>query len=136
MPFQILLLLFIGIPILELALLFELHQKVGFISTVSLVFATGVLGAWLVRNQGLATLFEIQQRLRAGELPAPQLLEGIMILLAGAVLVTPGLATDTVGFLLLIPSCRRQLRYRLQKWIEKRIQHNYVHVDHNGPFFN
>ena len=89
-----------------------------------------------MRNQGLATLFEIQQRLRAGELPAPQLLEGIMILLAGAVLVTPGLATDTVGFPLLIPPCRRQFRHRLQKWIEKRIQHNYVHVDHNGPFFN
>ena len=135
MPFQILLLLFIGVPIFELALLFELHLKVGFLSTVMLVFATGILGAGLVKMQGVATLFEIQQRIRAGELPALQLIEGILILLAGAVLVTPGLATYTVGFLLLIPHIIRRIGRRLQHWIEQRIQQNYMHVQHEGPFF-
>ena len=71
MPLPPLLLIFIGLPILELVLLFEVHGIVGFLPTVLLVFATGIVGATLVRQQGIQTLFNIRQELALGNLPAP-----------------------------------------------------------------
>ncbi len=84
-----LLLIFIGVPILELVLLFEVHSILGFISTVLLVFATGIIGATLVRQQGIQTVVHIRQELALGNLPAPQMIDGIMILISGAFLITP-----------------------------------------------
>ncbi len=131
MPLPPLLLIFIGLPILELALLFEVHGVVGFLPTVLLVFATGIIGATLVRQQGLHTLQTIRRELNIGNLPAPQLMDGVMILVAGAFLVTPGLLTDTLGFALLIPAFRTWIRQTIINRLEKNIQGGFVEMRHH-----
>ena len=131
MPLSYLIALFIGLPIVELALLFELHGLVGFASTVLIVLVTGVVGATLVRRQGLAILLQIQHEMSVGNIPAPQVMDGVMILIAGALLVTPGLITDVTGFLLLVPFTRKYIRSWLQQKLEEKVRSGYIqmHVD-------
>lgn len=128
MPLSYLIVLFIGLPIIELVLLFELHGMVGFLPTVLLVLLTGVAGAALVRRQGLAILLTIQREMAVGNVPAPQMIDGVMVLLAGALLVTPGLLTDLSGFLLLIPFVREKIRFWLKKKLEEKVRSGYIQV--------
>ena len=129
MPLQYLIALFIGLPIIELALLFKLHGAVGFLPTVMLVLLTGIAGAALVRRQGVAILFEIQKETAKGNLPAPQMMDGVMILVAGAFLVTPGLITDTVGFALLVPFIRERIRFWLRDKLKQKLQNGSIQVN-------
>lgn len=131
MPLYYLIALFIGLPVVELALLIKLHGLVGLGPTILLVLLTGITGAALVRRQGIAILFSIQREMAEGNLPAPQMIDGIMVLLAGALLITPGLITDTVGFALLIPYVRAYIRGWLRKKLETKLRNGYiqVHVD-------
>ena len=131
MPLHYLIALFIGMPVLELALLIRLHDAVGFWPTVLLVLTTGAAGAALVRRQGIQILFKIQQETARGNLPAPQMIDGVMILVAGALLVTPGVITDLSGFLLLIPFVRKQIRLWLRKKLEQKIRSSYIQVNVN-----
>lgn len=133
MPLQYLIALFIGLPIIELALLFKLHGAVGFVPTVLLVLLTGVVGAALVRRQGIAILFRIQQEMGQGNLPAPQMMDGVMVLIAGALLVTPGLITDVTGFLLLVPFVREHIRFWIRKKLEEKIRSGYIQVNVRRP---
>jgi UPF0716 protein FxsA len=129
MPLSYLIALFIGLPIVELALLFELHGLVGFLPTVLLVLLTGIAGAALVRRQGIAIVLKIQRELSVGNVPAPQMIDGVMILMAGALLVTPGLITDASGFLLLIPFVREKIRFWLKKKLEEKVRSGYIEVN-------
>lgn len=104
-----LLLLFFLVPLGEIWLLIEVGQLVGAGWTIALVVLTAVIGTALVRHQGLATLARVRTALTAGELPATELIEGVGILLAGALLLTPGFVTDCAGFALLYPPLRRSL---------------------------
>lgn len=113
-----LVLLFVTLPLLELALLVWIGEHVGILPTVVLVVGTGVLGATLARLQGLRTLQRFQQAMGAGRLPHREILEGILILIAAAVLLTPGLITDLTGFLLLVPAVRR----RVVRWLARRLR--------------
>ncbi len=133
MPLSYLIALFIGLPIVELVLLFELHGLVGFLPTVILVLLTGVAGAALVRRQGIAILLKIQREISIGNIPAPQMIDGVMILVAGALLVTPGLITDISGFLLLVPLVREQVRVWLKKILEKKVRSGYIQVNVQSP---
>lgn len=128
MPLSYLIALFIGLPIIELALLFELHGLVGFAPTVLIVLLTGVVGAALVRRQGIAILLKIQHEMSVGNIPAPQMMDGVMVLLAGALLVTPGLITDLTGFLLLVPFTRRYIRLWLKQKLEEKMRSGYIEV--------
>lgn len=103
-------LLFTLVPVAELWLLLILSRQVGLLPTLSLVLFTGALGAWLARSQGLRAFQAVQTELNSGRMPTTSLLDGLMILIAGAVLLTPGLFTDVLGFLLLIPWTRALLR--------------------------
>lgn len=131
MPLYLLIALFIGLPVVELALLIKLHGLLGLGPTILLVLGTGIAGAALVRRQGIAILFRIQREMADGILPAPQMIDGIMILLAGALLVTPGLITDTVGFALLVPQVRTWIRGWLRNKLERKMRsgHIQIHVD-------
>lgn len=133
MPLHYLIALFIGLPIVELALLLKVHECVGLGPTVLLVLLTGVAGAALVRRQGIAILFRIQREMEAGNLPAPQMIDGIMILIAGTLLVTPGLITDIVGFALLVPVIREHIRGWLRKTLEKKVRSGYIQVHVDRP---
>ncbi len=133
MPLHYLIALFIGLPVVELALLLKLHDLMGLGPTILLVLITGVAGAALVRRQGVAILFRIQREMAEGHLPAPQMIDGIMVLLAGALLITPGLLTDTVGFALLIPVVRAYIRTWLRKTLEHKMRNGYIKVNVNRP---
>ena len=116
--FFYLLLLFIVVPFVELALLFMLADLTTWWHTLLLVIVTGVVGTWLARSQGLRTYRKIQQSLAAGQMPTDSLLDAAMIFVAGALLLTPGILTDIVGFSLLFPPTR--LLYR--RWLVKRFK--------------
>lgn len=114
--FHYLLLLFFAIPLIEIYLLIKVGGVIGALPTVSLVVFTAVLGAWLVRWQGLSTLNRVRAMMMRGEVPAIEALEGVALLIAGALLLTPGFFTDTLGFLLLMPAVRRGVI----QWMIKR----------------
>ena len=106
---RLLLLIFIVVPILEMWLLITVGGAIGVVPTIGLVLLTAVVGLRLLRQQGLQTLFRYQQRLQSGEIPAQELMEGLMLAVGGALLLTPGFVTDFVGFCCLLPISRRWL---------------------------
>lgn len=118
-----LILLMTLVPLAELALLVQLTILWdSLLLTIGIVLATGLFGAALARHQGLKVWRRIRDSLSAGELPADSLLDGLFILLAAALLVTPGLLTDAFGFLLLIPPTRKVARRLAKRWFLRRIQ--------------
>ncbi len=107
--FHWLLLTFLLVPLAEIYFLIQIGEIVGAGTTILLVVGTAVLGAWLVRIQGFATVARIQSCLARGEVPALPLMEGALILVAAVLLLTPGFITDSFGFLCLFPPTRRFL---------------------------
>lgn len=115
-------LLFVVVPIVELALLIKLGQWVGFWPTLALVVTTGIAGAALARAEGLRTLMAFRRETAEGRLPGQPLLDGLAVLVGGAFLLTPGLLTDVAGFALLLPPSRRWIQGRARGWIEGRVR--------------
>ncbi len=107
--FQLLFVVFLVIPIIEIYLLVQVGGIIGAGWTIFIVIGTAVIGAGLLRQQGLATWTRLNQSIAQGQLPPTILVEGIFLLLAGAFLLTPGFFTDTLGFLFLIPPVRKAL---------------------------
>jgi len=101
--------LFIGVPLLEIWLLIKVGGVIGVGWTMASVVATAVVGAALVRAQGLSTYSRIHQMMARGETPAIEVMEGLVLFLAGALLLTPGFFTDALGFLALVPPLRRRV---------------------------
>jgi UPF0716 protein FxsA len=117
-----LLLLFTVVPVVELALLVQLGRVIGLAPTVAIVFLTGITGAALARWQGLLALRRVQNELAEGRVPAGALVDGLLIFVAGAMLLTPGLITDAAGFLLLVPPTRAAVRRALVEAFRKRLR--------------
>ncbi len=107
--FRLLLVLFLTVPLVEIYLLIKVGNFIGALPTVFLVVFTAVVGVVLLRLQGFATMRRVQAMLARGEIPAVEMLEGVALLVSGALLLTPGFFTDTIGFLLLVPPLRRRL---------------------------
>jgi UPF0716 protein FxsA len=116
-----LLLLFTLVPLVELYLLIRIGEIIGIGPTIALVIGTGAVGAVLTRLEGLRVLGRVRSDLAEGRMPTDHLLDGLLILVAGAVLLTPGLLTDGLGFLLLLPPGRRAVRKSLSAALERRI---------------
>lgn len=112
---RVLLLIFIIVPITEMWILIEVGSVIGAFNTIALVFLTAILGAALLRQQGLDTLLRVNQRIESGQLPAAEIIEGIMLAVGGALLLTPGFVTDLIGFSCLLPWSRRWLSGLLLK---------------------
>lgn len=117
------------IPLVELLILLRLAEAVSWGPTIALVIITGVVGAALARHEGVRALARIQEDVRAGRAPTLPMVEAVMILLAGVVLVTPGILTDLAGFVLLIAPLRRRLARRAMDAIGRRMV-----VMHSGGF--
>ena len=115
-------LLFVLTPLAELALLIYLGTLIGPWYTILIVVATGAIGAYLARSQGLATLARIRSSIQQGVMPSRELLEGVLILAGGLLLLTPGIITDAAGFLVLIPPTRRVIAQYLLALIRRRIE--------------
>ena len=120
-PLLAILLLFVAVPLLELALLLGLARLTSPWVTLGTVLVTGVVGGWLARREGLRTLARFRADTAAGRLPADPLLDGAMVLVAGAFLLTPGILTDAAGFALLIPGVRRAVRSGLKGYLAHRV---------------
>ena len=115
-----LLVLFVTVPFIELALLLYIAKFTGGLWALVLVIVTGVVGSLLARSQGWRTYANIQSELAAGRLPAESMLDAVMIFIAGALLLTPGVLTDVFGLSLLVPPCRRFYRARIVQWFKSR----------------
>ena len=127
-----LLLLFIVVPVVELALLLEIGSRIGTLDTIALIVVTGFVGAGLARWQGFLVLRRMQEQVGRGELPASSLIDGVLILIAAAFLVTPGILTDAVGFALLVPTVRLLLRRAVRRRIEQNIGRGQLRVFVSG----
>lgn len=107
--FRFLFLLFILVPIIEIALLIQVAEVIGGFATIALVIVTAILGAKLVKKQGMGALQNVQTQMAQGQMPAQELFTGLCVIIAGVLLMTPGIMTDVFGFLLLTPAIRNKL---------------------------
>lgn len=106
---RFLLLLFIVIPVIEITVLINVGQAIGTWYTVGLVLLSAFVGVNMLRYQGLSTLARAQERMNIGQIPGDEMVEGIVLAVGGALLLTPGFVTDVIGFVCLIPLSRRWL---------------------------
>lgn len=120
--FARLFLLFITVPLIELFLFLVIGQRIGILPTFGIILLTGILGAALARSQGLRTLAKYRESIAQGRLPHEAILDGLLIFVAGALLLTPGFLTDTIGFLLLAPSVRQIVRSRIEASLRERFR--------------
>lgn len=104
------------IPALEIYLLMTIGGLIGALNTLVVILLTGFAGAYLARLEGLRTFMNIQRNLQQGIMPAEELIDALLILVAGIVLLTPGFLTDAAGVLLLIP----QIRVHIKRWLRKK----------------
>ena len=112
---------FILIPIIELQLLLMVHDEIGFGNTLFLVLITGVFGVNLAKREGFALLKRIQQKLSRGEMPTDELLNGVIILVGGVLLITPGVLTDVFGLTCLIPIFRKIYSSIISKLFKNKV---------------
>ena len=124
-----LVILFIAVPVLELFIFLTLGARIGLPMTLAIVVLTGFLGAWLTKKQGLKVLSRYQATIQAGQIPHQEIVEGLLILIAGAVLLTPGFLTDAIGFSLLVPPVREKVRTLISGYLKGRITVAGVEVD-------
>ena len=110
--------LLIALPVAEIALLIAIGRNIGLAATVALLLLTGLLGAFLARRQGLEIVRKVQSEMAAGRAPAGQLVDGALILLAGVLLIIPGVITDALGFFCLLPAGRTILK----GWVRRRFE--------------
>jgi UPF0716 protein FxsA len=121
-------LLFTLVPLIELALLIKLGQYLGALPTIFLVIITGGIGVFLAKDQGLMVLSKIQYDLQQGILPGDSLLDGLLVLVGSVLLITPGLITDIIGFLLLLPFSRTVVRKFLKIKLRNLIDEGKVNI--------
>jgi UPF0716 protein FxsA len=127
-------LLFTIVPVLELYLLFQLAEILGFFPTLFIVVGTGGLGAALARKEGLRLLTQWHEATLAGRMPEEGVISGALLLVGGVLLVTPGVMTDVVGLLLLFPQTRLAIAAGVRRAIEKKIRSGelFVNVQSSG----
>lgn len=114
------------IPVIEIYLFIKIGGSIGALNTVILVILTGFAGAYLARMQGMQTMFRVQSSLQQGIIPREELIDALLIFVAGIVLLTPGFLTDAFGLLLLYPSTRNQFKRYLRKKFDRWIQNQNI----------
>ena len=125
---MLLVLLFVVTPLVELAILIYLGTLIGTLNTILIVVITGLLGAFLARRQGLATLSRIRSGIEQGVLPTSDLFQAVLILIGGLLLLTPGIITDLAGFAMLIPRTRSIVTRWLRNLIQRKIERREIHT--------
>jgi len=118
--FAVLALLFLVVPFVELFVLIQVGQAIGALPTIGLLLVVSVVGAWLVKKEGLSVVHRAQEQVRRGQVPGRELVDGVLILFAGALMLTPGFFTDVFGIALLLPPVRAALRAAASTRLSKR----------------
>lgn len=116
-----LILIFTIVPFIELSLLIEIGARIGTFNTILVIVVTGIIGAYMARIAGINVLFKIQENLREGIFPRDELFDGILVLIGGVLLLTPGLLTDALGFFLLLPFGQALVRRWLKEIMKRKI---------------
>ena len=124
-----LVLAFIIVPLLELAVIIQVGQGLGVLPTIGLLLVVSIVGAWLVKFQGLGVMNRIRRQLAAGQMPTDELVNGVLILVAGALMLTPGFITDAVGLALLFPPSRAIVR----RFLAQRFRASIITGPGSGP---
>jgi len=122
-------LIFSLVPVIELVLLIKIGSYIGILNTVIIVILTALIGAYMVRLEGIGVMYRIQKNMQEGIFPGEELLNGAMILIAGALLLTPGFFTDVIGFLLVFPLSREFIKKIIKPYIKKRMNPNEIEID-------
>jgi UPF0716 protein FxsA len=122
-------LLFTLIPVIELSLLIEIGSYIGILNTVVIVILTAIAGAYMVRMEGMGVMYRIQKNMQEGKFPGEELISGAMILVAGALLLTPGFFTDLIGFLMVVPVTRGYISNMIKKYLEKKMSNGDFHIN-------
>lgn len=133
--FARLLLLFLITPIVELALLIRVGMWIGYWETILIIAVTAVVGSYLAKREGLSAWRRFNEKLAGGGLPGRELVDGLIILVAGALLITPGVLTDVFGFMGLIPLTRKHIRRYLYKRLERASQRGTMGVYYGASTF-
>ena len=118
--FAVLALLFLVVPFVELFVLIQVGQAIGAIPTIGLLIVISVVGAWLVKREGIGLVRRAQEQIRRGQVPGRELVDGVLVLVAGALMLSPGFFTDVFGIALLIPPVRAALRTLVSAQLAKR----------------
>ncbi len=116
----IILLALITVPLIEIAIFIEVGGLIGPLPTIALVIAIAIGGTWLLRRQGLGAFQRAQAAINRGEMPVADVMDGFVLIFAALLMVTPGLLTDAIGLLLLIPALRRRFGQAVARWAMKR----------------
>ena len=117
-----LILLFTVLPLMELYLLIQVGGYLGASPTIMIVLITGIIGGLLARSQGLSVQRQIRMDLQNGVIPTDSLIDGLFILIAGALLITPGMITDVFGFFLMVPGFRGWLKKKLKDHFKRKLE--------------
>jgi len=120
--FLLVFLLIILVPVVELIVMFKVAGAFGWLETLSVLLLISFLGAWLVRRQGLSILMRIQRELSEGTVPTKSVVDGVLLLVAGVLMLTPGFVTDAFGILLLFPPTRIAVRSALIHRYRSRVE--------------
>lgn len=126
--FLLILLLLVVMPLAELWAIISVADIIGGWQTIAILLIDSLIGAWLLKSQGRGVMVKVDERLRAGELPTDELVDGVLILVAGALMLTPGFITDAVGFLLLLPPTRAPVRAVLKRRFAGRMGRGFQFV--------
>jgi UPF0716 protein FxsA len=122
--------LFLAIPLIEIALFVVIGGRIGLLATVFVVLATGIAGAAVISYQGIGVIETLQKDLAEGRLPVVPVIEGFLLLAAALLLITPGFATDAIGFALALPPVRRAIARKLR---DSALAKGVFAGDNNGP---
>lgn len=117
----LLILAFIIVPLAELAVIVKVSHLIGLVPTLVFLLTVSVVGAWLAKREGLSVLSRFKAQLSAGSVPGAELVDGVLVIVAGALLLTPGFITDATALVLLLPPVRASVRKRLRRTVEKRL---------------
>ncbi|MFV2082788.1 MAG: FxsA family protein [bacterium] len=115
--------IFTLVPVVELVFLIKVGGVIGAFNTIVIVLLTAAVGAYLVKLEGISVLYRLQNNIRMGIFPAEELIDGVMVLIAGALLLTPGFVTDLLGFLFVFPSSRAMIKLWAKAYIRKRVNY-------------
>ncbi|NRA63786.1 MAG: FxsA family protein [Pseudobacteriovorax sp.] len=140
----ILFLLMTTIPIIEIYFIIQIHQSFAsflgsgyaLLITIGSIILTGLIGANLARNQGFKVMGRIQERMAQGQIPGNDMIEGLMILVGGVLLMTPGYATDLFGFAMILPGSRSLLRLWFQKTLAAKVKNGSIRVNIGSVHFH
>lgn len=132
MALLVLAFLFIGMPLIEIAVFIQVGGEIGVWPTIAATILTALAGSLLLRAQGLSTLMRARAQMDQGQLPAREMFEGVCLVLAGALLLVPGFVTDAIGLLLFVPPFREFLRYMIARYVATKADRGEARVFVDG----